>query len=234
MTESDNSSLRSDVRTLGDLLGQSLVRQDGEALLNLVESVRKSVREGGGEELLNSVSTGDAVKLVRAFNVYFNLANVAEQVHRSRTLTEEREAKGSWISRAVDRIIAASENGKNFTDDDLKKWLATFEVRPVFTAHPTEAARRSVLSKLGTIADLLDERETTARERRLAEAVDLLWQTDELRLGRPEPLDEAINALYYLDDLLRYTMPDVLDDFARELRRLKVELPPTATPFTFG
>ena len=234
MTESDNSSLRSDVRTLGDLLGQSLVRQDGEALLNLVESVRKSVREGGGEELLNSVSTGDAVKLVRAFNVYFNLANVAEQVHRSRTLTEEREAKGSWISRAVDRIITASENGKNFTDDDLKKWLATFEVRPVFTAHPTEAARRSVLSKLGTIADLLDERETTARERRLAEAVDLLWQTDELRLGRPEPLDEAINALYYLDDLLRYTMPDVLDDFARELRRLKVELPPTATPFTFG
>ncbi|MFM2202786.1 MAG: hypothetical protein RL673_445, partial [Actinomycetota bacterium] len=234
MVESDNSSLRSDVRRLGDLLGQSLVRQDGEALLNLVESVRKSVREGGGEELLNSVSTADAVKLVRAFNVYFNLANVAEQVHRSRILTEEREIKGSWISKAVDRIIAAGENGKNFTDEDLKKWLATFEVRPVFTAHPTEAARRSVLSKLGTIADLLDERETIARERRLAEAVDLLWQTDELRLGRPEPLDEAINALYYLDDLLRYTMPEVLDDFARELRRLKVELAPTATPFTFG
>ena len=234
MVESDNSSLRSDVRRLGDLLGQSLVRQDGEALLNLVESVRKSVREGGGEELLNSVSTADAVKLVRAFNVYFNLANVAEQVHRSRILTEEREIKGSWISKAVDRIIAAGENGKNFTDEDLKKWLATFEVRPVFTAHPTEAARRSVLSKLGTIADLLDEHETIARERRLAEAVDLLWQTDELRLGRPEPLDEAINALYYLDDLLRYTMPEVLDDFARELRRLKVELAPTATPFTFG
>lgn len=234
MIESDNSSLRSDVRTLGDLLGQSLLRQDGQALLNLVESVRKSVREGGGEELLKSVSTADAVKLVRAFNVYFNLANVAEQVHRSRTLTDEREAKGSWISRAVDRIIAASDNGKNFTEADLRTWLANFEVRPVFTAHPTEAARRSVLSKLGTIADLLDERVSDSRERRLAEAVDLLWQTDELRLGRPEPLDEAINALYYLDDLLRYTMPDVLDDFARELKRLNVELSPTATPFTFG
>ena len=234
MAESDNSSLRSDVRTLGDLLGQSLIRQDGEALLNLVESVRKSVREGGGEELLKSVSTRDAVKLVRAFNVYFNLANVAEQVHRSRTLSQEREVKGSWISRAVDRIIAASENGKNFSEADLKKWLASFEVRPVFTAHPTEAARRSVLSKLGTIADLLDETESKVRERRLAEAVDLLWQTDELRLGRPEPLDEAINALYYLDDLLRFTMPDVLDDFAQELKRLKVDLSPTATPFTFG
>ncbi|MGA1689863.1 MAG: phosphoenolpyruvate carboxylase, partial [Candidatus Nanopelagicaceae bacterium] len=234
MTESDNSSLRSDVRELGDLLGQSLVRQDGQALLNLVESVRKSVREGGGEELLKSVSTVDAVKLVRAFNVYFNLANVAEQVHRSRILSEERDAKGSWISRAVDRIIAASDGGKNFTESDLRNWLARFEVRPVFTAHPTEAARRSVLSKLGTIADLLDERESESRERRLAEAVDLLWQTDELRLGRPEPLDEAINALYYLDDLLRYTMPEVLDDFARELKRLKVDLSPTATPFNFG
>ncbi len=234
MAESDNSALRSDVRTLGDLLGQSLVRQDGQALLNLVESVRKSVREGGGEELLQSVSTVDAVKLVRAFNVYFNLANIAEQVHRSRQLNQEREVKGSWISRAVDRIIAASDGGKNFTEAEIATWLSSFEVRPVFTAHPTEAARRSVLSKLGTISDLLDEKNPTKRERQLAEAVDLLWQTDELRLGRPEPLDEAINALYYLDDLLRFTMPDVLDDFARELKRLKIDLSPTATPFTFG
>ena len=137
MTESDNSALRSDVRTLGDLLGQSLVRQDGQALLNLVESVRKSVREGGGEELLSSVSTQDAVKLVRAFNVYFNLANIAEQVHRSRQLNEERETKGSWISRAVDRIIAASDGGKSFTEADIAKWLSSFEVRPVLDRKST-------------------------------------------------------------------------------------------------
>ena len=77
--QQDNAELRSDVRRLGELLGQSLARQDGEALLNLVELVRKSVREGSGEDLLNSISTADSVKLVRAFNVYFNLANVAEQ-----------------------------------------------------------------------------------------------------------------------------------------------------------
>ncbi|MGA0851263.1 MAG: phosphoenolpyruvate carboxylase [Candidatus Nanopelagicaceae bacterium] len=230
----DNASLRSDVRRLGELLGQSLARQDGEALLNLVELVRKSVREGNGEDLLKSISTADAVKLVRAFNVYFNLANVAEQVHRSRVLADERNNGGSWLSRAVDHILEAKNSGHDFSDDQLRKWLEDFQVRPVFTAHPTEAARRSVLSKLSTISELLDQTESPAQDRRLAEAVDLLWQTDELRLGRPEPLDEAINALYYLDDLFRLTIPEVLDDFARELKRLGIKLPPTATPFTFG
>ena len=232
--QQDNASLRSDVRHLGELLGQSLSRQDGEALLNLVELVRKSVREGSGEDLLNSISTADSVKLVRAFNVYFNLANVAEQVHRSRVLAHERNTGGSWLTRAVDHIIEARKSGNDFSDTELRKWLENFEVRPVFTAHPTEAARRSVLSKLSTISELLDQPETESRQRRLAEAVDLLWQTDELRLGRPEPLDEAINALYYLDDLFRLTIPEVLDDFSRELARLGIKLPPTATPLTFG
>lgn len=230
----DNAALRSDVRKLGDLLGQSLARQDGESLLNLVELVRKSVREGNGEDLLKSISTADSVKLVRAFNVYFNLANVAEQVHRSRVLAQERITGGSWLTKAVDHIIAAKSNGNDFSDSDLRKWLENFQVRPVFTAHPTEAARRSILSKLSTISELLDQPESATRERRLAEMVDLLWQTDELRLGRPEPLDEAINALYYLDDLFRLTVPEVLDDFARELARLGIKLSPTATPLTFG
>ena len=232
--QQDNVELRSDVRRLGELLGQSLARQDGEALLNLVELVRKSVREGSGEDLLNSISTADSVKLVRAFNVYFNLANVAEQVHRSRVLAQERINGGSWLTRAVDHILEAKKSGHSISDADLKKWLENFEVRPVFTAHPTEAARRSVLSKLSTISELLDDPDSPTRDRRLAEAVDLLWQTDELRLGRPEPLDEAINALYYLDDLFRLTIPEVLDDFSRELSRLGVKLAPTATPLTFG
>ena len=232
--QQDNAALRSDVRRLGELLGQSLARQDGEALLNLVELVRKSVREGNGEDLLKSISTADSVKLVRAFNVYFNLANVAEQVHRSRVLAQERISGGSWLTRAVDHILEAKKSGQSISDSDLKKWLENFEVRPVFTAHPTEAARRSVLSKLSTISELLDEPESPTRDRRLAEAVDLLWQTDELRLGRPEPLDEAINALYYLDDLFRLTIPEVLDDFSRELSRLGIKLAPTATPLTFG
>jgi phosphoenolpyruvate carboxylase len=230
----DDQTLRSDVRKLGDLLGETLVRQEGADLLELVESVRKAVREGGGEEILAQLSVDDSVQLVRAFSTYFHLANVAEQVHRARVLQEEREASGSWISRAVDRIEATQKSAHEFSQEDLQRWMDEFAVRPVFTAHPTEAARRSVLSKLGTIAELLDDKEDAVRERRLAETVDLLWQTDELRLGRPEPLDEAVNALYYLDDLFAMTIPEVLDDFARELGRLGVRISPTARPLSFG
>jgi phosphoenolpyruvate carboxylase len=202
----DDVELRADVRKLGDLLGQTLVRQEGPALLDLVESVRKAVREGGGEELLANVSVDESVQLVRAFSTYFHLANIAEQVHRSRILEQERKVSGSWLSRAIDKIIDAKDHpvaGHEITNENINGWLADFSVRPVFTAHPTEAARRSVLGKLGQVADLLDQDASAVQTRRLGETVDLLWQTDELRLGQPEPLDEAMNALYYLDDLFK-------------------------------
>ena len=232
--QQDDAELRADVRRLGDLLGQSLVRQGGPELLELVESVRAAVRTGAGEEVLDKISSEESVQLVRAFSTYFNLANVAEQVHRARVLSEERAQGGSWLARAVDRIAEAEKSGHEFSMEDVQKWVNELSVRPVFTAHPTEAARRSVLNKLGTIADLLDDRDSDLRTRRLAEAIDLLWQTDELRLGQPEPLDEATNALYYLDDLFTNTVPVVLEDFARELSRIGISVSPTSRPFNFG
>ena len=233
----DDALLRSDVRKLGDLLGQSLVRQEGQELLDLVESVRKAVREGGGTELLENLSVEDSVQLVRAFSTYFHLANVAEQVHRARVLAQTRAAGGSWLSRAIDKIeeaYKAQTPGHKFTHEQLEEWIGELSVRPVFTAHPTEAARRSILNKLGEVAKLLDEDSNPRQNERLAETVDLLWQTDELRLDRPEPLDEAMNALYYLDDLAKNTVPEVLNDFARELKRLNIDLPVSARPLTFG
>jgi phosphoenolpyruvate carboxylase len=230
---SDNSALRNDVRKLADLLGETLVRQEGPELLNLVESVRLAVREGKAEQLLSDLSVDKTASLVRAFSTYFNLANVAEQVDRVKVLAKEKHSSGSWISQAVTNI-EKSLNNKEFSSVDLQNWLSNFSVRPVFTAHPTEAARRSVLSKLTTISELLDQPEGEIRNTRLAEAIDLIWQTDELRLGQPEPLDEAVNSLYYLDELFEFTVPEILDQFNKELKRIGVEIPLTSRPLSFG
>jgi phosphoenolpyruvate carboxylase len=233
----DGAGLRADVRKLGDLLGQSLVRQEGQELLELVEAVRKAVKDGGGDDLLSTLSIEQSVQLVRAFSTYFNLANVAEQVHRARVLAEARAQGGSWMAKAVDKIAAAQSakvSGHEFSTEDVTRWVNELMVRPVFTAHPTEAARRSVLNKLGRVAKLLDQPSTEAQRNQLAETIDVLWQTDELRVGRPEPLDEAMNALYYLDDLFKLTIPEVLNDFKNEIKRLGVDLPLDARPLSFG
>jgi len=233
-SESGNGAgtyLRADVRRLGELLGETLVRQEGQALLDLVESVRLAVREDSplGASILEKVEVADSIKLVRAFSTYFHLANIAEQVHRAHALYEERANGESWLQQTFHKITEAK-----ISKDELARAVAMLSVRPVFTAHPTEAARRSVLSKLGTVAQLLDEKNLRERDKKLAEAIELLWQTDELRLEQPEPLDEATNALYYLDDLHRYTVPQVLDDFAHELSQYGIELDVLARPLSFG
>lgn len=233
----DDAHLRSDVRRLGDLLGQSLVRQEGPELLELVEKVRKAVRDNGEDAILADITDDQAVDLVRAFSTYFHLANVAEQVHRSRVLAEARRDGKSWLSQAVDKIIEAQNNpelGHEFTHEDVVKWVSELQVRPVFTAHPTEAARRSILGKLSEISTLLDLPKSITQDERLAETVDLLWQTDELRLEQPQVLDEARNALYYLDDLTRGPITAVLGDLAATFAELGVELDPTSRPLTFG
>ena len=233
-SSADNTELRNDVRRLADLLGQTIARQESEELLSLVESVRLSVREGQQDQVLSKLDDSQTISLVRAFSNYFNLANVAEQVNRSKILSEAHKSGGSWLSKTVDNILQAQKDGKDFDTKELQTWIDNFSVRPVFTAHPTEAARRSVLSKMTTIAELLEQPDSQLKTQRLAEAIDLLWQTDELRLGRPEPLDEAVNSIYYLNELLLETVPEVLAQFKNEVKKLGVDLSLTARPLSFG
>ncbi|CAB4819706.1 unannotated protein [freshwater metagenome] len=230
----DNTDLRNDVRKLADLLGQTLARQEGDDLLKLVESVRLSVREGTQDQILNKITDSQTIALVRAFSNFFNLANVAEQVNRSKILAAEHKSGGTWLGRAIENILKAKNSNQEFSTVELQEWVENFSVRPVFTAHPTEAARRSVLSKMTTISQLLEEPNSAINNERLAEAIDLLWQTDELRLGRPEPLDEAVNSIYYLDELLLETVPEVLAEFVAEVKKLGVNLSLSARPLRFG
>ncbi|URM91089.1 phosphoenolpyruvate carboxylase [Streptomyces sp. MRC013] len=232
-TPSAAAELRADIRRLGDLLGETLVRQEGPGLLELVEKVRRLTREDGeaAAELLGDTDLETAARLVRAFSVYFHLANVTEQVHRGREMRARRATEGGLLARTADML-------KDGDPEHVRETVRNLNVRPVFTAHPTEAARRSVLNKLRRIAALLDEPVTAADRRRhdlrIAENIDLVWQTDELRVVRPEPADEARNALYYLDELHAGAVGDVLEDLAAELERVGFELPAGTRPLTFG
>jgi phosphoenolpyruvate carboxylase len=239
-----DTALRADIRRLGTLLGQSLVRQDGQDLLDLVEEVRALVRSdpAAAAERLAGLDLATGTQLARAFSTYFHLANITEQTHRARELRRIRVREGGWLERAA-KLIADRGVGTR----EIGTIASRLAVRPVFTAHPTEAARRSILTKLRAVADELDAEATATAldgwrdparagrtDRRLAELLDVLWQTDELRLERPDPTDEARNAIYYLADLAADAAPQVLDELTENLRDLGVKLPPTARPLSFG
>jgi phosphoenolpyruvate carboxylase len=239
VTNTSDDALRADIRRLGNQLGDALVRQHGPALLELVEQVRalgKSSRRGGSTEaaaqldhLLGALPIEEVIPLVRAFTAYFYLANVAEQVHR----IDQLPMDNLGLSATIDRVLEAGVDPSVTADV-----LGRLEMRPVFTAHPTEAARRSILSKTIYLEELIERRfdagdsESPAIDRRTAELIDQIWQTDELRLQRPSPVEEARSALYYLVQIANKVMPDLSEKVAFELSRLG--LPAGPSPIRFG
>lgn len=223
------------------LLGESLERQGGRELLERVENVRRQVKLARTQDspeaaaaamaTLAALDTEQATTLVRAFSAYFQLANTAEQVHRVRSISAQDVG---WLERAVAATVEAGG------PELLARTLDSVDMRPVFTAHPTEASRRSVLSKLRDIADVLAEatpegsHNRTRQDSRLAETIDLLWQTDELRRTSPTPVDEARNALYYTGAITSEALPAVLSELSSLCRESGVELDQDVTPIRLG
>src|SRR5947209_8684584 len=242
----DGEGLRRDIHLLGQLLGETLVRHEGQEVFDLVERVRnlsKATRDGSpgvtAEQLDDQLSGLDlptATVLVRAFSAYFHLANIAEQVHRADERTQLSDDEGP-LSQAIEDIAAAGLSGAT-----VQAMIDRLELRLVLTAHPTEAVRQSILTKRHRLAQLLDQRtnpratedDRRRAKREIAEVVDLIWQTDDLRQTRPTPVDEARSVVFYLGELFGVVLPDLLDDLAAHLARLGVELPPRARPIRFG
>ena len=247
-SEPSDTALRSDIRRLGHQLGNTLVRQHGESLLDAVERVRmltRNLRDQGSNEdvtaelheLFDDTDVSHAILLVRAFTVYFHLANVAEQVHRIEDLNS---GSPNFANQFEETVQALTDSG--IAPPEISNLVARAELRPVFTAHPTEASRRAILDKLAMVSRLIEQRSESRRteadrrriDRRIEELVEAIWQTDELRHVRPEPLDEARAVLYYLDLTVREAIPELLDEMQAALRSIGQALPTDRVPIRFG
>jgi phosphoenolpyruvate carboxylase len=217
--------LRDDVHLLGELVGEVLREQGGPRLFDAVERVRTAAiaarsQEGPTEpderELLRWAarqSTGRLLQLVRAFGVYFHVINLAEEHHRIRTL-REREQGGEPLHESIAAAVATITSGGE-APRDTGRARFDFGVHPVFTAHPSEARRRTLLHHLEVAGALIAQlADPLATPRQHAETLDalrcritLLWQTAEARTERPTVLDEVQSVLYVLADTVYDVVP---------------------------
>jgi phosphoenolpyruvate carboxylase len=240
--------LRRDVRSLGRLLGEVLKEQAGQTLFDAVEELRLLAikhRElhideeipciiaphehelmERAEEIVSGMSVEQTYRMTKAFAIYFELTNLAETNHRKRrrraSQLSHRPAQPGTLRGTLGRMRDAGIDAQSALE-----WLRQVEVVPVFTAHPTEVARRTVLFKRGRIAQALERLDSLPLtddavaeiEAAIASEITALWQTDEVRRHRPTVRDEIKMGLDYYTRCLIDTLPqlyqEVVDAFGR-------------------
>jgi len=260
MTKEDRElqeKLSGDIHLLGDQLGRVIRRQAGVPIFELVERIRALAKARRVEredrqasekidhrldQLVAEMSLDDDEQVARSFTLYFELVNLAEEQHRVRILRDrEREA---YPRPRRESIAAAIEQLRLMGVDEfeMKDLLDRLHIELVFTAHPTQAKRRTVLSKLRRIARALtdiDVRDLTPSEwdeirTQLTAEVTLLWVTDRSRSDKPRVTDEVRTGLYYVDITIWEVLPQIYAEMARALAQHYPGLTPPPRFLTFG
>jgi phosphoenolpyruvate carboxylase len=216
--------MRSDVRLLGELLGQVLRESGSPGLYDDVERLRAATIQAYQDETDQAFAAAAAIadeltveradEVSRAFTAYFHLVNIAEEHQRVRVL---RERDGAPTRHASDTVASALEQlTEELGSDAALERLQTMRFHPVFTAHPTEARRRAVSGSIRRVAELLDEHDgitgpTQGRrvERSMLEEIDTLWRTAPLRSEKPSPVDEVRSIMAVFDETLYTSIPAV-------------------------
>src|SRR5579862_7567929 len=237
-----DDALRANVRLLGQILGEVVVEQCGEELFGLEEEIRALARAGrrgdddASRQLRETVGGLDLDRqalVLRAFAMYFQLANIAEQHHRlrrRRAYEQEGRVGRESLADALERLEQAGVG-----PEELRAGAESLSIELVLTAHPTEATRLGVLRAHRRIAALLQELDEpdlpasrAARVRRdLAEEITVLWQSDEVRSQRPRVADEIRWGLWFFEESFWEAAPVLLADL-RDLVGADV------SPLSFG
>jgi phosphoenolpyruvate carboxylase len=235
--EPKDEPLRRDINLLGRVLGRVLIEQEGKDFFETEEEIRllcKRLRFAYSPELderlrrqIESMSVGELRRIVRAFSVYFQLVNIAERYHRVRRRRQYEASPGNPPQRASLASPPPRLKGEGLDGEALRGVLGGMAVGLVLTAHPTEATRRSVRRKHARIGGMLEAMESptlTWKERRnveegLAEEITVLWQTDELRVRRPEVEQEVERTLLFFENPLISATLEAYREFEDELLR---------------
>ena len=235
--EPKDEPLRRDINLLGGVLGRVLIEQEGKDLFATEEEVRllcKQLRSGYDPVLdgqlkrrIEGMDVGELQRIVRAFSVYFQLVNIAERYHRIRRRRQYESSQSNPPQRASLASALARLKREGLRAGALQRVLDDMNVGLVLTAHPTEALRRSIRLKHVRIGELLEALESphlTWKERRrleerLAEEITILWQTDELRVRRPEVKQEIERTLLFFENPLISATLEAYREFEDELAR---------------
>lgn len=230
-----DAELREDVHMLGTLVGDVIREQGGDELFEAVESARQAAiarREGDAQGTLQLVvSTRDvqparARDLVRAFSTWFEMVNMAEKVHRIRRrrhYLNEGATQPGGIEEAIREL-----RDKGFTLADIRTLMLQMWIEPVFTAHPTESTRRTILRKQQKVAQLLLSRiglpRTTAESRvieeRIRTEITSGWQTADNSRERLTVADEREHVLFFIVEILFHIVPVFYEEIAAALDKI--------------
>ncbi len=241
--------LRDKVRLLGNLLGHTIENQYGDEMLRRIEDIRKQAkkaRAGDNAErdrllaLLKTMPDDALVPVVRGFNQFLNLANIAEQQHGASWRRQDfhQDEVEQMFNSLLDRLQASGVDGVELTHK-----VADTNIELVLTAHPTEITRRTLIQKYDLIASLLQQRDDLRDdhpslphiEQQLSSLVEEIWYTDEIRQVRPTAVDEAKWGFAVIENSLWQAVPDLLRNLDESLReRGAGALPLTAAPVRFS
>ncbi|NQV87850.1 MAG: phosphoenolpyruvate carboxylase [Woeseiaceae bacterium] len=234
--EHKDQALRDDVRTLGEMVGELIREQGGDKLFETVEKARLCAirrREGnekpdeGLADLVSGLEPKEALQVIRSFSTYFQMVNTAEKVHRIRRRREYlRDVVHYQPGGLEDTFIKLKASG--LTADGLKDLLNTLLIEPIFTAHPTEPTRRTILHKEQNIVkhliDLLNPtmtpQETDAALQNIRLLVTTGWQTDEHPSEQMTVADELEHVLFFVTDVLYRAIPPFYEDIESAVKRI--------------
>jgi len=240
-----DKALRARVKLFGNLLGNVLQDQEGGRVFEAVETLRKGYIQLQAEEnprlrlqltrLIKRLDPATLTHVVRAFSIYFSLVNIAEEEYQHRMRRNlVRSGKPLWRGSFEDTLRGFHSQGVSFSQ--LRGLFGQLAYIPVFTAHPTEAKRRTVMELLRRIfttsEQLNDPRlvqwERDSIHRILQEKIQILWKTDEVRVNKPEVHDEIRNGIFYFQDCLFQAVPTMYRYLERSIRKVYGnELPAT-------